>query len=89
MKKLLVTLVGITLLFTFVLACSAPRESVEAPAPQQAPAFAEVKKAGWELEWDKTLKAARSERRVVVVSTAGAPVRTVPISGREVQRFRR
>lgn len=81
MGKTLFTLSAIAVSFIFLLACSAPKESAKAPALEQAPVIQEGNKAGWELEWEKTLKAAKSEGRVVVVSTAGAPVRQALTEG--------
>lgn len=74
MKILLPILVFIAALLITFLSCAAPQETVNAPANSGVPVTTEGKQS-WELEWDKTLKAAQKEGIVSIVSTAGAPVR--------------
>lgn len=84
--------VPVLLLSLLVVACApsaapapaaqGPATSAPAPVPAKAaPAAAAPAKAAWEMEWDRTLAAAKKEGRVTVATSAGAASRTALVQG--------
>lgn len=82
MKRIFFALHGIITLLIFLLSCSAPKEAVRgAPVGERVPLIQEEKQ-GWEVEWERTLKAAKTEGRLSIVSTFASPyVRTALSDG--------
>ncbi len=67
--------------FLFVMACTstAPEASQGSPAAKTGIASPLEKSSAvepWQAEWDRTLKAARAEGRVLIISTGGSQLRT-------------
>ena len=77
--KRIALLLGILIAGAILFSCApGPVTPVEKkPAELAAPLI----KTGWEVEWEKTLQAARKEGRVVVYSTFGAETRTALVRG--------
>lgn len=79
MKKLSVSLSLVLLFMLLTLACTQKQSSVYAPAPESKKEASETKAPGkqaWEIEWEKTLQAAKKEGTVILYSTANTTVRT-------------
>ncbi len=66
-KEFLAVIVG--LLSLTILSCSLPAQTVATPAPRTPAAVAS--RPGWQEDWEKTLGAAQSEGKVVVLTTIG------------------
>lgn len=69
----------LSLLAVFILACAPPQKTSLEPAEpgptllNKAPEQSSPAKAGWEVEWEKTINAGRKEGRVVVAATSQGP----------------
>lgn len=74
MKNMVLALTGILAYFIF-MACARPERISTAPAIEPAPVAKEEKKTDWEVEWENSLKAARKEGKVVILTTTGSEVR--------------
>lgn len=64
MRRIILFLV-ISLIASMLFAC-APKPVTEPVAPETPKPVSQVDKAGWEVEWEKTLEAAKKEGRFVI-----------------------
>ncbi len=76
MNRISVLLAAFIVSIIFLFSCSTPEVATKPVSIEPTPQFKGEPKAAWEVEWEKTLKAAQKEGTLSISSTAGGTLRT-------------
>lgn len=83
MSRTIPVLSGLMILIFSLLSCASQTPRAPAPvapaSPESAPTALRQAQdpASWQVEWDRTLKSARSEGKILILNTGGAQMRTM------------